>query len=660
MRRRWWVRTWLAIALAAAAASGCTSARHSDGGSDASSSGSTGAFPGASSGTTGTGTGAGSTAALTTGGTGSSGALPSPFADGGFVFCALPPSADAGPSHWLCQPGTYFCEQPDNCSQCRSDADCRNASLPTFDPDRSHCDLDSGITGYQGFCQECLANADCAGKHVGTLCDLNSTYSPEAIEPSIVTIGFETCGPEETDCRVASGPDCRLLGATCNPSTGNCDQRSTTCQTDQDCTGLLEPWNPVNAYYDAGSPYLLRPYCVAGNCSFCPGGICPNNNHCVNDFGIPDDAVCGNPSGSPLGLTCETIPGGPCGAKSCAVCSCTSSAQCGGAWPICEGLDGGNVNGTGQPIGICSCDQDAQCGDAGLLCLPPQLDVAGFVVYTIGVPQLGSNFCGVPCQSALFPNCSQATDSSSNEYLGDILGAIFGIGYNVCDTASGLCVPCTSDESCRASYGSGGLKCSSNLSLAPVGHCYCAADGDCPAEQRCPGFGTACTPALSRCTPASCGNLLCDVDAGMCGDLLTQEGRRQCYSDYDCVGAICGADGNCVECRDSADCVNYGHGQATLCCHNDPGCSTDGIFEDECASLCNSDPDCLGNPLGPHCAADAGWDYRGAILQCGCLADGDCASSPRGTRCDVDPDAGGLLDRCGCLSSDDCPAGAQC
>jgi hypothetical protein len=58
--------------------------------------------------------------------------------------------------------------------------------------------------------------------------------------------------------------------------------------------------------------------------------------------------------------------------------------------------------------------------------------------------------------------------------------------------------------------------------------------------------------------------------------------------------------------------------------------------------------------------ADAGWDYLGSILECGCLADSDCATSPRGRRCDSDPGESGLFDRCGCQTSEDCPAGASC
>jgi hypothetical protein len=58
--------------------------------------------------------------------------------------------------------------------------------------------------------------------------------------------------------------------------------------------------------------------------------------------------------------------------------------------------------------------------------------------------------------------------------------------------------------------------------------------------------------------------------------------------------------------------------------------------------------------------ADAGWNYTGSILQCGCLADPDCAANPNGLRCDIDPSDGGLFDRCGCQSSADCPAGSNC
>src|ERR1700722_16290761 len=93
----------------------------------------------------------------------STGAPLPPFIDGGYVFCAVAdsplggPFDDGGPANWMCTPGTYFCDlvdPPGNCFQCRSDADCANSGLPTYDATRPRCDLLSGVPGFQNFCQE--------------------------------------------------------------------------------------------------------------------------------------------------------------------------------------------------------------------------------------------------------------------------------------------------------------------------------------------------------------------------------------------------------------------------------------------------------------------------------------------------------------------------
>ncbi len=551
------------VAVAAACAlAGCmtstvapaTTAASAASGSAAGEGSSTGAGAVASSGGT-TAQGLGSTSGGSGSGSGgsSTGSPASPYVDGGYVFCSLP-NADGGPARWLCQPGTYFCDpsgNPGTCFQCRSDADCADRSLPTYDPLRPRCDLDSGLGGYQGFCQECLDNADCAGSPAGMLCDLNPAYPPNGLEPPVEALGFESCGRVQTDCRQEGGPPCSVSNQVCDPFNGQCEARSPSCTTDQDCAGLLV----ASGSSRSGSPYLPNPYCVDGGCTFCSGGVCPNNNACRSD------SDCGNPTGSPSGPTCQPFADGSF------QCACTSSAQCSGFWPACTGLDAGNLDDAGQAIGVCSCDSDSQCGDAGLACLAAGVvEPAALVLYwpsflaSIFGDQAGSNFCGVPCTSPAFSSCAALT------------------GVDICNLTLHLCSWCVTDEECESSVGSGGAYCDGEFvnMPPPPGFCGCILDSDCPDGDSCLSYEShstflgTCVPTFSRCTPESCGGFFCNWDSGACVNDSNAASFPSCVNDADCSNAVC-FEGACVECPG---------------CTAAPGCSGSG-----CRS-CSSPLDC--------------------------------------------------------------------
>ena len=623
------------IAAIAAGAIGCTKGQTSSassGGTQISSGagGSTGGATGSSSGGTtqatasGTGSTSGASGGGPTGGTSGS-STGSPFADGGYVFCLLAGAADAGPNGdggtaiWMCRPGTYFCDLSGdlgNCTQCRSDRDCANQDLPTYDPLRPRCDLDSGVDGYQDFCQECLSDSDCAGSRAGAFCDLSPTYPPNGLEPPIVALGFETCGRIQTDCRLAGGPLCLTANQICDPLNGRCEPRPASCDTDQDCVGSLAP---PSGSPETGSPYLLRPYCVNGVCNPCDGGVCPKNNACGSD------ADCGNPTSSPAGLHCEHVAdGGP-------ECACTSSSQCSGFWPACIGLDAGNVDDAGQPIGICSCDSDAECGDGGLACLPPGPP---------GLPnifgaQAGSNFCGVPCTSPDFPSCAALS------------------GVDICDLTARVCDLCVTDEQCDSSVGSGGPFCDANLPCVSVGYCGCILDADCPAGDSCLSGGShstclgICTTSFSRCTPETCGPNFCNWDGGACVNVADVLTFPSCVNDADCTGGVC-FEGTCVMCDDDADCVHAGETVKTHCCPNaagDPVC--DSYFANVCVSSCGKDADCAGNRAGASCQNG----------ECGCLITADCSA---GQRCAQSRPGGAGTCVSACLEDGGCPANFWC
>ncbi len=540
---------------AASSSGGATQGLATSSSSLSSSGSSTGATStGGSSGGTSTGRG---TSGSSTGG------VPSPWVDGGYVDCSLPFGA-AGSAYWMCQPGTYVCDVgvPGVCFQCQSDQDCANQGLPTYDPNRPHCDLDSGVPGYQNFCQQCVGNADCVSNPAGSLCDLNPNYPPGIQVPSIETVGFETCSRLQTDCRLDGGPLSRGYNQFCDPVDGQCVTRSGDCVTDQDCTGANSDTNVV----------LPTPYCVAGKCSSCDAGqLCPTVTSCQND------TQCGNPGSSPSGLICNALT---------EHCSCAGDGQCGGFWPVCLEFDAGLGS-------YCGCDSDAQCGDGGLMCL------TGPYSGTI------TGVCGIPCTSPLAPRCGYyACDGLSGNCEpctndAQCLADPLSIGHVCYDPpgAQGICGcradgDCPSGEVCQPGYVVG--TCAVPLPRCTPESCgmaFCDWDsGSCVA----PPFTGA---------PSTC------IDDYDCANQLGENTRA----------AFC-QNGQCVICRSDADCLHSGNAAngASMCClPGDEVCADRSLPDNTCQEVCASDQDCIGNYSGPSCTVgDAG-----LAPHCGCGSD---------------------------------------
>ncbi len=105
---------------------------------------------------------------------------------------------------------------PGRASSVRPTATRANATLPTFDPSVGPAaTLASGVTGYEHFCQQCLGDPDCAGNRGGVHCNLD----PSLVEPPILGLGFETCGPEPTSYYLA-GSRSRTAGCLCSAGRG--------------------------------------------------------------------------------------------------------------------------------------------------------------------------------------------------------------------------------------------------------------------------------------------------------------------------------------------------------------------------------------------------------------------------------------------------------
>ncbi len=542
----------------------------------------------------------GSGGTATTGGSGTGGYQT--FIDGGYVSCSAQEPADAGPPvvvSWACPAGTYFCGLPRSCTQCLSDADCANQALPTFDPKRTRCDLDSRVRGYQGFCQQCLGNADCAGDPPGVECDLD----PSSAVPSIEAFGFETCTVLGLGC-----PSSTLAGIA---RTGLADAGlvcvSGTCATDQDCAGALSPGQASFLSSQQPEPYCVNALCsAASDPAFCPSCFCNAAS------------TCSGPVSSDASEVCDPVS---------QHCACTSSAQCGGFWPVCEilvGLDGGGdrLDG-GEPLGACGCDRDDHCGDGGLKCL-----ILPATRTTIAGPA-----CALPCDDPRFPACA-AVDPKTP----------------VCAVESGLCVPCD------GSGGTGDAQCQAQSDLAfegPLcrldGTCGCKTSSDCREGEVCGGAAVSsssgallgtCVPPPMACTPALDG--FCNWDSGVAGPM--------CLSDYQCAARQVGMDfceldsGVCDQCRHDSDCSAIGLGAKR-------GLSY--CAQHVCQLGCQSDQDCVGNPDGPHCGLADG----GSLGMCLCLAASDC---PAGGACRMP--TGKTSARCGqgCAADTDCASGFFC
>ncbi len=577
-------------------------------GSEAGTAGSGSAGSGTGGGPATGGSGLGSSTGSSSGasvGTGTS--TGTPFPDGGYVFCTVP-----GIPTWLCTPGTYLCDADDAgvCFQCLSDADCADRGRPTYDPKRPHCDLHSGVAGYQNFCQECLASADCANNPRGQLCDISPTYPPNAIEPPILNLGFETCGMLQTDCRVDGGPICKdIENQTCDPDTGRCELLNGLCSTDADCVG----------YFSEAFSFPLQPlpYCVMGQCSSCLDGTCARS-YCSQD------ADCINPA-SPAGVAACFASG---------VCGCLGDLQCSGLWPKCESLDAGYTNDAGLPLGDCGCGQDADCGDAGWICF--------------------DGVCGVPCTAPDAPDCSSVPGAPTT----------LRIALNpICNSSTGRCGPCSSDQECQSDPASGGPLCSDG------GLCGCMTDSDCPANQTCqpppwneyspywPTPVATCVPALiPSCNPNSCGDFFCDWATGECldaGSSFNSFYEKACLTDYDCSIPSDGSQGFfcdpvahlCGTCNTDAECAGLLNTSGSHCFKIDAGDSSCG---------CLSDTDCAGNQAGPACDTTAS---DRAFHSCGCRKPEDCqplqtcltSTGPAFSACGT-----------GCMADSDCQSGYFC
>ena len=357
-----------------------------------------------------------------------------------------------GPVSWMCQPGTYFCDpggDGGNCFRCRTDADCANRALPTYDPARPRCDLDSGVGGHQNFCQQCLDDADCSANQAGPDCDLELTdpFPPygTTLRAPIVTSGFEACGRIEIDCRVDGGPDCgSLVDGVCDQATGACATRPADCTSDADCAGY-------QAYFGFGEEGLA-PFCVDGGCS-----PCGDAGNCPEDYSSPGTTC---PGGEPAAATARTMAAGVRGVL--ANVREFPPPRMAGSWARLP-----------THLGSVAAIATSSVATAAWPASPPAsaLEPVRDRILRPVVP-------GAECRPLHGDRSQQA---------------------NLRLAHRGVCRACVTDGECAADPNSGGVNCG-NYERS----CYCVLDSDCPAGRHLSALPWRPVHHARRRLPGSC------------------------------------------------------------------------------------------------------------------------------------------------------------
>jgi hypothetical protein len=527
------------------------------------------------------------------------------------------------------------------CVMCNVSSDCpmgqvcnNNACQPSCLLDAGSCatpgicDTDSGIcydnitvdycsfaccrylvTGY------CLSDADCAGDGGGGAC----LFGLSAPDPFGFCVGCTLDGGEcpanqvcvASLCPNELGGDCALncftdagacaLGTYCSdagpvgPDGGLVGLCAAGCASNANCGGAT----PVCIVYDAGSVSSGCAQCATS--ADCPdwamGCVYNSCNGCLTSSDCPSKLTCG------LAVnTGSAFYGG-------SACECTGDSDCPLDVPTCVG---GYVDaGIGKQ---CACTDSSQCAN-GYVCevrapygvvSAPQSDPPGGVV-----------------GGACIPSCATSADCTVS---------FPGTENVVCDTASGFCVPCVSDQDCTANADpnqpyvapkcvpfDGGYVAPVNAPNPYVGPPFNPGGGRCGCSDtsQCNG-GYTCTPTsrgfyLPPALPGVCGppctyqngvdscylaglyvypypsepipfsgtnQLYCNTFTGAC---------QQCLDDYDCSGSttapFCTDSGACIGCRNADDCATspfpYNSCHSQYCgnyCLDSSECPTDGGY----------------------------------------------------------------------------------
>ena len=384
---------------------------------------------------------------------------------------------------------------------------------------------------------------------------------------------------------------------------------------------------------DLSVPSVCEQRCLAQGLHLCLGE--PESSQCVEC--TRDEHCTANPGA--LGARCDLKTRRcVCSAHSdCAknlrgpvcnpvkkICTCETSAQCKGPFPLCGGS--GDARTCVRP-----CVSDAHCKDTGA---PRCQASTGHCVACLADAHCAGHPDGARCGSdhrcacSLHKHCqhpsawgSQCVSIGQQKRCACVTHSDCPVNRHgpVCDVDIQRCT-CTSDDLCTiAPYTS----CASPHAGASYRQCRarCKADADCKGM---PGLPRCVKETCAQCTAASD----CPAAAPRCD--TKQHRCVLCLTDAHCDKAAPYCDpalGRCAQCRSHGDC------SASL----DGGTCMDG----SCG--CISSVDCEG-------ARAWGSTCHPVMKRCSCAGDTNCKGISSGPLCDH------TLQKCICKSISDCKA----